>query len=325
MIYYNDVKTPADINSEFLSRRDKLQKNNAQLIQFIALFLLMFLGTPQIVNAAGSRAAPASTLAIAAQFTHHSTGKYFQFHSNISPQRLVLYAQLSDMFVNLVDQEFFHVHTRFPIQAFVLDDKAKFQAFLRTAFNVSIPSEYGMYLPHAAAFVTYDGSGLGTFTHEIAHPLVEESLPNRPEWALEGIPAFFEKFYGFVQDGKLHVQWGYQNPWRIEKLNNKLTRLKLAHVVNGSQDTSEKRLVSVFLHRHGKFKTFLDLVQTDNRRGFNTHLEAAFNKPLWEIEEDWQRYLQEIENDRQQIMRLPSSQIFDTPVQYRQFAAQFGL
>lgn len=302
-----------------------MQKNNAQLIYLIALLLAMFFGAPPIANAADGRAIPTSTQAIAAQFTHHSTGKYFQFHSNIAPQRLALYTQLSDMFVRLVDQEFFHVHTRFPIQAFVLEDKAKFQAFLRTAFNVSIPSAYGMYLPQAAAFVTYDGSGLGTFTHEIAHPLVEESLPNRPEWAMEGVPAFFEKFYGFVQDGKLHVRWGYQNPWRIEKLGSKLTQLKLSRVINGSQDTSEKRLISVFLYQHGKFKTFLELVQTDNRRGFRTHLEAAFDKPLWEIEEDWQRYLQEIENNRQQIMRLPSSQVLDTPVQYRQFAAQFGL
>lgn len=289
------------------------------------VFLVTLSSTPLAASATGSKAVSASSQVTAAQFTYHAAGKYFQFHSNIPPQRLAMYARFSDLFVELVDREFFRVKTRFPIQAFILEDKAKFQSFLRTKFNVAVPSDYGMYLPEATAFVTYDGSGLGTFTHEITHPLVEESLPDRPEWALEGIPAFFEKFYGFVQDGKLHVQWGYQNPWRIEKLGSELTKLKLIHVVYGSQDTSEKRLVSVFLHRRGKFKTFLELVQADNRQGFRTHLEAAFEKPLNEIEDDWQNYLQEIESTREQIMKLPSSQLFDTPEQYSQFAARFGL
>lgn len=289
------------------------------------LLLVALLVASLTANAADSRPVPSSTRATAAQFAYHATGKYFQFHSNIPPQRLALYARFSDLFVDLVDRDFFRVTTKFPIHAFILEDKAKFQAFLRSTFNVSVPSEYGMYLPEAAAFITYDGSGLGTFTHEIAHPLVEESLPHRPQWAMEGIPAFFEKFYGFIQDGKLELQWGYQNPWRIERLGAALTQLKLIRVVYGSEDTSEKRLVSVFLHRRGKFKTFLDLVQTDNRRGFRTHLEAAFDAPLDELESDWQAYLKAVENDRRQIMRLPASQVFDTAEQYRQFAARVGL
>ena len=288
-------------------------------------FLMMILGGPLPASAASGKAVSASTQTAAAQFSYHAAGKYFHFHSNIPPQRLALYAKFSDQFVELVDRDFFRVKTRFPIQAFVLEDKARFQAFLRTAFNVPMPPDYGMYLPNAAAFVTYEGSGLGTFTHEIAHPLVEESLPERPEWAMEGIPAFFEKFYGYVQDGKLNVQWGYQNPWRIEQLGSVLTQLRLINIVYGSQDTSEKRLLTVFLYQRGKFKTFLELVQADKRRGFRTHLEAAFEKPLNEIEDDWRSYLQETVSRRQQIMTLPSSQIFDTAEQYRQFAARFAL
>ena len=229
------------------------------------------------------------------------------------------------MFVELVEQDFFRVKTRFPIQAIVLEDKGSFKHFLRNALGVQTPPDYGIYLAEAALFVTYDGSGLGTFTHEIMHPLVEESLPHRPAWAMEGIPAFFEKFYGHVQNGRLHVQWGYQNPWRIEMLGPKLKHLKLDRIVNGSEGTSEKRLVTVYLNQRGKLKTFLELVQANERRGFRTHLEAAFGKPLKEIEADWKRYLQEIENDRERIMRLPMSRLFDTPDQYRQFAGQYGL
>ena len=272
-----------------------------------------------------NRPVPAYTQTLASRFANHAGGKYFQFHGDLPAQKLALYATFSDMFVELVEQDFFRVKTRFPIQAIVLEDKGSFKHFLRNALGVQTPPDYGIYLAEAALFVTYDGSGLGTFTHEIMHPLVEESLPHRPAWAMEGIPAFFEKFYGHVQNGRLHVQWGYQNPWRIEMLGPKLKYLKLDRIVSGSEGTSEKRLVTVYLNQRGKLKTFLELVQANERRGFRTHLEAAFGKPLKEIEADWKRYLQEIENDRERIMRLPMSRLFDTPDQYRQFAVQFGL
>lgn len=272
-----------------------------------------------------NRPVPAYTQTLASRFANHAGGKYFQFHGDLPAQKLALYATFSDMFVELVEQDFFRVKTRFPIQAIVLEDKGSFKHFLRNALGVQTPPDYGIYLAEAALFVTYDGSGLGTFTHEIMHPLVEESLPHRPAWAMEGIPAFFEKFYGHVENGRLHVQWGYQNPWRIEMLGPKLKHLKLDRIVNGSEGTSEKRLVTVYLNQRGKLKTFLELVQANERRGFRTHLEAAFGKPLKEIEADWKRYLQEIENDRERIMRLPMSRLFDTPDQYRQFAGQYGL
>lgn len=271
------------------------------------------------------RPVPAYTQTLASRFANHAGGKYFQFHGDLPAQKLALYATFSDMFVELVEQDFFRVKTRFPIQAIVLEDKGSFKHFLRNALGVQTPPDYGIYLAEAALFVTYDGSGLGTFTHEIMHPLVEESLPHRPAWAMEGIPAFFEKFYGHVENGRLHVQWGYQNPWRIEMLGPKLKHLKLDRIVNGSEGTSEKRLVTVYLNQRGKLKTFLELVQANERRGFRTHLEAAFGKPLKEIEADWKRYLQEIENDRERIMRLPMSRLFDTSDQYRQFAVQYGL
>lgn len=297
------------------------------MIRSTFALLLVLAGWAAALPAAAleGRPVPAYTQTLASRFANHAGGKYFQFHGDLPAQKLALYATFSDMFVELVEQDFFRVKTRFPIQAIVLEDKGSFKHFLRNALGVQTPPDYGIYLAEAALFVTYDGSGLGTFTHEIMHPLVEESLPHRPAWAMEGIPAFFEKFYGHVENGRLHVQWGYQNPWRIEMLGPKLKHLKLDRIVNGSEGTSEKRLVTVYLNQRGKLKTFLELVQANERRGFRTHLEAAFGKPLKEIEADWKRYLQEIENDRERIMRLPMSRLFDTSDQYRQFAVQYGL
>jgi hypothetical protein len=35
---------------------------------------------------------------------------------------------------------------------------------------------------------------------------------------MEGIPTFFEKFYGYWKDDEPVVYWGFQNPWRIDQL-----------------------------------------------------------------------------------------------------------
>src|SRR5262249_4571125 len=96
-------------------------------------------------------------------------------------------------------------------------------------------------------FARYEDSGLGTFAHEIMHPLVERNLRDRPPWAIEGIPSFFEKFYGYWRDGELVVNWGFQNPWRIKELGANLARLDLPTILAataGGEKESEQRLVS---------------------------------------------------------------------------------
>jgi hypothetical protein len=65
----------------------------------------------------------------------------------------------------------------------------------------------GVFLYKYNLFATYEDSGLGTFAHEIMHPLVERNLKDRPEWAIEGIPTFFEKFYGYWRGDELIVNW----------------------------------------------------------------------------------------------------------------------
>lgn len=271
------------------------------------------------------RSIPQATNVLAATFTQHVTGKYFTFHSNIPRARLALYAHFSDMFVELIDRDFFKVKTRFPIHAFILEDKKAFKAFLEVNYKVPELPEYGIFFQEAGTFITYDDSGLGTLAHEIMHPLVEESLPARPLWAGEGIPAFFEKFYGYESGNRLEMNWGHQNPWRIEHLGPRLKTLKLIRIVYGSENTSEKRLLTVFLYQRGKFKHFIEMIQADDKKGFRTFLEATFEKPLLQIQDDWEIYLKEVEANRAQIMKLPASRIFDTPAEYQEFRQQFGL
>jgi hypothetical protein len=178
---------------------------------------------------------------------------------------------------------------------------------------------FGIFIAERNLFVTYHGAGLGTFTHEIMHPVVDAELPLTPSWAKEGIPAFFEKFYGYKDGNRLYLKWGYQNPWRIRALENRLLRLRLADIIRRSSDQSEQRLVSVFLYQRGKWKSFLDLIRRGDKKRYGTYVEAAFDKTLHELEREWQTYVEQVHAKREQIYRLPASTYFESKQRFLEF------
>lgn len=278
--------------------------------------VVIFLGLPTAVFSAGFKYS---------QFQHRLPSKYFIFYSNIPQPKLAAYAELSDLFVDYVDRHYFKTENKFPIKVLVLPDRTSFKNLLRTQLQVVAPPDYGIYLEDKNLFITHDEAGIGTFTHEIAHPLVEVSLKNRPQWAIEGIPAFFEKFYGYKKRGRLYAAFGYQNPWRIADLGERLPALNLEEILARSESTSEKRLVSVFLYQTGKLEIFLDLIKKGDKRGYATYVEAAFNKPLKDIEPDWRQYLKDIQLNRDTLLRLPNSVVFDTEKDYLRFKSRLGL
>jgi hypothetical protein len=207
----------------------------------------------------------------------------------------------------------------------VFPDKNTMQRFLIPRLGSSAPPAFGIYIAEHHLFLTYDGSGLGTFTQEIMHPVVGTELPQTPSWASEGIPTFFEKFYGYKEGDRLYLKWGYQNPWRIQALGERLLTVNLADIIHRSQDQSEQRLVSVFLYRRGKWKTFLDLIAGGDKRGYSTYVEAAFGVRLSELEHDWRTYVQDAYARRNQIYKLPASRLFPSKQEFLEFDWVFGV
>ncbi len=240
-------------------------------------------------------------------FNHQTT--YFEFHlQRESPQNADT-IRIADGFISILKQDFFAADRGYPVRVFIAQDEGKFIQFMHQDLGIPDASDYGIYVPSKHLLATYEGSGLGTFTHETLHPLVEQNLPHRPAWAFEGIPTFFEKFYGYWDNGKLVAYWGFQNPWRIRDLGPQLTRLDLKTIVaeNGATepDESKLRLVVIFLWEQGKFKRFLRLTATNNRFGYATFFEAAMAMPMEKIIPIWQSYLQSIERNRADVLSLP--------------------
>ncbi len=264
------------------------------------------------------------------QFPLRLSTKYFDFRYKRNTKQIKSTAQFADGFITIVNRDFFKAEFDYPIRVLVLEDRPAFQRFLRQQLAVDDPPNFGIYFPPIKMFVTYEDSGLGTFAHEIMHPLVEKNLRDRPLWANEGIPTFFEKFYGHWQGTNLVAQWGYQNPWRIDMLGTNLVRLDLNHIVKspnplGDFHESDLRMVSMFLWRQGKFQKFLGLVQRREKSGYPSYLEAAMDQPLEKIVPLWKAYLADVERQRPEILLLPNSTVLADEPGFRLFMKTYKI
>ena len=239
-------------------------------------------------------------------------------------------ARFAEGFLDVVRRDFFEPTFDYPIKVLVLPTREAFQTYLRNDLKIADPPAFGIYLGQEKAFVTFVSSGLGTFAHEIMHPLLERNLPKRPAWADEGIPSFFEKFLGYWEGDRLVLRFGYQNPWRIETLGDQIARLDLRAILHrktndyGSSRNSDLRMVSVFLWRSDKLPRYLELVRRGDKRGRETYLEAALDQPLKDIDPAWRSYLRDAGANRAEIARVPPSTVFRDKAEYEAFVAPSG-
>jgi len=253
--------------------------------------------------------------------------KYFDFRFKQHPEKIKAIAGFADAFIDIVNRDFFKAEFDYPIRVLVTEDFATHRTLVSEQFGVTDPT-MGIFLYKYNLFATYEDSGLGTFAHEIMHPLVERNLKDRPEWAIEGIPTFFEKFYGYWRGDELIVNWGFQNPWRIKQLGTDLARLDLPGILattRAEERESEQRLVSIFLWEQGKFKQFLDLVKSRDKNGYDSHFEAAMGMPIGRVIPLLQDYLARIAARRAEILRLPLSAALPDQAAFHKFAASYGI
>jgi hypothetical protein len=247
-------------------------------------------------------------------FKNELKTRYFVFHYGDDITTAKDIARFSDGFIGVVERQFFKPKFQYPIHAYILRDRTSFKTFLRARAGIEAPPNFGIYLSSLRCFVTFEDSGFGTFAHEIMHPLVRANLPHTPTWADEGLPSFFEKGFGYWNGQDMVLHLGYQNPWRIEELGDRLNSLALKDIVTASEryGTSEKRLVSVFLYSQGRLKAFIDLVQRNRKNGYGTFIEAAFNRRFSEIQPLWSAYLRDILADRKAVLRIPPTEVLGT-------------
>ena len=264
---------------------------------------------------------------LAKHFENELKSKYFVFHYNDDVTRARHFAEFSDGFVDVINTEFFKAKFNYPIHAYVLKDRDGYKSFMTKKARLAEPEGVGMYMGGIDSIATFEDAGYGTFAHEIMHPLARVNLGRAPLWTVEGIPSFFERFFGYWEGNKLVLRFGFHHPGRIWQIKEKILSLDLESIVKARRDysTSEKSMVSQFLHKHGKLQEYMKLAGSNRKNGYNTFIEAAFKKHMFRIIPEWKDYLHEVHNSRDKIYRIPPSRIFNSKKQYDRFMKAKGL
>ena len=233
---------------------------------------------------------------------------------DLSEEKAHYYVGLCDSFLGYIDHNFCRLTGQYPMRACIFHDQATYNKYVLEVLHQPIPAYYGMYIGRLNTFLSWDGAGIGTMTHEIMHKVCIDQGLIQEKWAHEGIPTFFEKLYGYEDAGQLVVSMGYQNPWRIKQMGAKILEQNLSDIISrataGGEDESAQRLVSVFLYQHAALKKYCDLSISRRKHGFSTYLEAALGKTFKQIEPEWVEYIRTIYKNKPLIEKLPGSQIF---------------
>jgi hypothetical protein len=88
-----------------------------------------------------------------------------------------------------------------------------YQAYCKAHLGGECDTPFGLYRADLQAIVMNAGSGLGTLTHELVHPILEADFPGAPTWLDEGIASLFEAPV-IPRKGEIH---GIKN-WRLPRL-----------------------------------------------------------------------------------------------------------
>ncbi len=113
----------------------------------------------------------------AAHFPFHKMTEYFDFYYLRDSPKIPEIARFADGFVKLVNRDFFKTDFDYPIRVLVFEDQAQFKQFLIQQLHIADPPNFGIYVYAYKFFATYEDSGIGTFAHEILHPLSVSKIP----------------------------------------------------------------------------------------------------------------------------------------------------
>ena len=256
------------------------------------------------------------------QVKETKSSKYFIIHYSGGKERMDAFSKFADGYIDELRTDFFQPQFSYPIHAYVFLDRSTFESYCVKHLGVSDPL-FGIYVRQIRAFFTYQDSGLGTFAHEIMHPLLEHNFPRAPRWCKEGIPAFFEKFFGYFSGNRLILSFGFQNPWRLKDIEDDLESLDLRGLVEGKNDNqSELRLVATFIHERVSLRRYFELLRDKPSVPPIRGLEIVFGKPFSEIEKIWDRYLQELKRDIRKFDKTPLSYVAPDLNAYNRFLGE---
>ena len=99
-------------------------------------------------------------------------------------------------------------------------------------------------------------------------------------------------------------------------MRNNIKSQKIEDIIRNKKGTSSKRLLTVFMYKNDKLNTFIELIAANDKKKYNTFVEAAFDLQLNELQPIWQAYLDDIDQNKNRYLSTPNSRIFSTKEEY---------
>jgi hypothetical protein len=109
-----------------------------------------------------------------------------------------------------------YVHDRFAkspdraVSVLLFNGASNYGAYCRKELGAACDEDLGAYSVLESVILVNAAPGLGTLTHEMAHPFVQHDFPLAPQWLNEGVASLFEAPV-FPSPGEIH---GAPN-WRM--------------------------------------------------------------------------------------------------------------
>jgi hypothetical protein len=205
--------------------------------------------------------------------------------------------------IQLLEKDFFAKRPSKLIEVWLFRNERTFRSGAKKFFGDDPDTPYGYYSPSSSALIM-NASGLGTLSHELVHPYMEENFAHVPAWFNEGLASLFER----PSERHGHLI-GLPN-WRLPELKREIradklpTLSKLLHTTSdefyaASWDAyAQARYLVYYLQEHGMLHDFYTKFLADAKDGSGqAALEALLGEDLATFEPRWRKWVLAIEGD----------------------------
>jgi hypothetical protein len=191
-----------------------------------------------------------------------------------------------------------------PIRVYCFRDRSSYDAYVRSAYGRAPTTPYGFYMASERKMVLNLGTGRGTLSHEIVHPLLCEDFPEVPAWFNEGFASLFERT-STGRAGRLvgEVNWRVDDLKRAKREGREVPLRKLMETNTDEFYGDDRgvhyamaRFFCVYLQRQDLLDRFYREFRAtagDDPTGIGA-LERVTRKSLAEFEAEWRPWIDQL-------------------------------
>jgi hypothetical protein len=282
----------------------------------VVLLVCLLVGTFVILNFGSlkknyqNRQALSNRNNIETAFNVQRRNEYFVMHFENDSKKLGDFFDISKPLIEALKYEYTSLDYEWPLHAYFFNSQKSYFEFLENVLKLDVKPGGGVYLTHYQAFFSYEQAGLSVWTHEILHPILDETYGELPFWADEGLAAYGEVYYIYKNEDVFMLDMGYHHPGRLYDEQHRLKNISLDQVLCCSDNTSEKRLVAMFLQKNNLLQSYLNVLKENKKessKSKDNSIYKVFEKNEIELNVLWKAYLDSLNRE------LPNLFVKDLP------------